>query len=297
VELEVRHLRIVRAIAAIGTTTGAAAEIGVTQSALSQQLLDLEGRLGERLFERTGRRMVPTAFGGQFLDRARGALDEMAHMRAWLLERRHEASAPLRINTDNALTLRWLPRVLARFRELHPNVPLRILRSTDPMRDLAAGRLDLAITYPQVPVDSSIEVLPLFDDELVAVLPREHRLARRRLLTATDLNGENFLYHMELETSVLHRRYLQPAGVQLASVVVIENPEAIIELVRAGLGISLLPRASVAREIDEGAVVAVRVSPSRRGYRIGWSAAVRRVRESPWVDQIVALLRGAGDAG
>src|SRR5262249_58149681 len=75
-------------VAAAGTATSAAAEIGITQSALSQQLLDLAQRLAERLFERTGRRMVPTAFGAQFLERPRPPLDEMAQLRAWLLERR-----------------------------------------------------------------------------------------------------------------------------------------------------------------------------------------------------------------
>lgn len=95
---------------------------------------------------------------------------------------------------------------------------------------------------------------------------------------------------------MLYRRFLAPAGVRPASITVIENPEAIVELVRAGLGISLLPRSSIARDAEVGAVVARPLLRRRGGYRIGWSAAVRRRRDAPWVDEILALLRGRFDA-
>jgi LysR family transcriptional regulator, regulator for metE and metH len=294
VHLELRHLRIVRSIATVGTSTAAAAEIGVTQSALSQQLLDLEDRLGAKLFERTARRMVPTAFGERFLAKARLVLDEAARMEAWLAERHAPTSPPLRISTDNVLTLRWLPGVLARFRDLHAGVPVRMLRTSKPMVDLAAGRLDIAVTFPQTPSQSGVEMIQLFDDEMVAVLPPGHPLTQKRVVTAKDLSGQDFFYHMEIERSVLYRVALEPAGVRFASQTVIDQPEAIIEMVRAGLGVSLLPRASVRRESDVGAVVVRPVSAKRGGYRIAWSAAVRRERGSPWVDEMLRLIRERG---
>ncbi len=292
-ELELRHLRMTRAIAEVGTTTGAAGAVGVTQSALSQQLLDLEARLGQRIFDRTGRRMVPTAFGQRFLERGRLVLDEAARMESWLAGRKLGHAVPLRISTDNVLSLRWLPRVLARFRVLHPEVGVRLLRTGDPLRELAAHRLDLAITFPQRPPNATIEMIPLFEDEMVAVLPRDHALARKRFLVPEDLNGQDLLYHMDLRSSVLYRRFLEPRGVRLASTTVVEYPEAILELVRAGLGISLLPRASVASTRDLGTVAIRRVGPARGGYRIAWSAAVHRKRDSPWVDEAVRLVRAA----
>jgi LysR family transcriptional regulator for metE and metH len=291
-DFELRHLRLALAIAELGTTTAAAGEIGVTQSALSQQLLDLEARLGERLFDRTARRMVPTTFGERFLDKARGVLDEAARMDAWLAGRKlGETAAPLRISADNLLSLGWLPRVLARFRELHPDVGLRMLRSPQPLRDLVARRLDLAITFPQPSPNLAVELVPLFEDEMVAVLPQGHALAPKRFLAAEDLSGEHLFYHMDLRSSVLYRRFLEPRGVRLGSSTVIEYPEAIIELVRAGLGISLLPRSSLG---TERALVARPLSPKRGGFRIAWSAAFHRDRESPWVDEAVRLIRTVG---
>jgi DNA-binding transcriptional LysR family regulator len=290
-EVELRHLRMARAIAEVGTTTGAAGEIGVTQSALSQQLLDLEQRLGEPLFARTARRMVPTAFGERFLEKARLVLDEAARMDAWLAGRTLGETIPFRVSTDNLLTLRWLPQVLARFRQLHPDVGLRILRTPDPLRELMAGRLDLAITFPQEPPHAAIEMTSLFDDEMVAVLPPTHPLVRKRFLTPGDLSGQDLLYHMDLRRSTLYRRYLEPHGVRLASTTIIEYPDAILELVGAGLGISLLPRASVMGARAATAVVTRPVSARRGGYRIAWSAAFHRDRRSPWVDEAIRLIR------
>jgi LysR family transcriptional regulator for metE and metH len=295
-DVELRHLRMVRTIARVGTTTGAADEIGVTQSALSQQLLDLESRLGERLFVRTGRRMVPTAFGEAFLERTQAVLDESGRLQGWLAGRKLGERACLRLSSDNILSLRWLPRVLGRFRELHPGVGLRILRTGNPMRELVAGRLDLAITYPQEPPHPRITMVPLLEDEMVAVLPPGHPLARKRFLAADDLAGQDFFYHMDVRGSALFRRFLEPRGVRLGSTTVIEYPEAILELVRAGLGLSLLPRASVADEHGPGAVVIRSLSARRGGYRIAWSAAFHRDRGSPWIDEAVRLIRATGTA-
>ncbi len=291
VQLELRHLRMVRTIATSGTTTAAAREIGVTQSALSQQLLDLEERLGERLFERTARRMVPTPFGDRFLERGESVLDQAARMDTWLTERMLGDAAPLRISTDNALSLRWLPQVLGRFRELHPSVSLRIMRSPNPLLELIARRLDMAITFPQDSPHPSIEMLPLFEDEMVAVLPPAHALVAKPFLRAEDLEGQDLLYHMELPTSALYRRFLEPSGIHVGSVTVIEHPDAIVALIRAGLGLSVMPRAAVATEAEAGTVVIRSVGAQRGGYRIGWSAAVHRDRSAPWVDEAVRLIR------
>ena len=288
---ELRHLRMARAIAEVGTTTAAAGEIGVTQSALSQQLLDLEQRLGEPLFTRTARRMVSTAFGERFLEKARVVLDEAARMDAWLVGRKLGETVPFRVSTDNLLSLRWLPRVLARFRELHPDVGVRILRTPDPLRELVAGRLDLAITFPQDPPHAAIELTPLFDDEMVAVLPAGHPLAHKRVLSPADLTGQDLLYHVDLRRSTLYRRYLEPHGVRLASTTIIEYPDAILELVGAGLGLALLPRASVTGHRAAARVVTRPVSARRGGYRIRWSAAFNRERRSPWVDEAIRLVR------
>src|SRR5262245_27787928 len=226
---------MVRTIAEVGTTTAAAGETGVTQSALSQQLLELEARLGERLFDRTPRRMVPTPFGERFLERAGVVLDEAARLEGWLSGRKLGSMGPFRISTDNAFSLRWLPAVLARFRELHPDVGIRILRTTDPLRELVAGRLDLAITFPRRSPHPAIVLTPLLEDEMVAVLSPGHPLARKRFLVAEDLKGQDLLYHMDLRSSALYRRFLEPRGVRLASATVIEYPEAIPALVAVGL--------------------------------------------------------------
>src|ERR687897_2317020 len=77
-EIEIRHLKLVRAVAAAGTLTGAGAVLHLTQSALSHQLRDIESRLGTPLFLRVGKRMVPTAAGERLVRSAQDILEALA---------------------------------------------------------------------------------------------------------------------------------------------------------------------------------------------------------------------------
>lgn len=235
--------------------------------------------------------MVPTAFGEHFLERAEPLLTESARLHSWLTGRKLGAVQTLHIATDSVLSLRWLPEVLARFRERYPEVALRFSRHKSPLEEISAGHLDAAITFPQPAPNRRIEMLPLFEDEMVAVLPDSHPLTHKKFVEAIDLHGADFIYHMDIRSSVLYKRYLSPRHVKLGSITVIEQPQTIVELVRTGLGISFLPRKAVQ---DETGVTLRRLTRNTRGFRIGWSAAVRKQRETPWVDELVRLIRAEG---
>src|SRR5215831_2966007 len=101
--IELRHLRLVKAIARHGTMTRAAGVLALTQSALSQQLLELEARLGVRLFLRTGRRMVATEAGEGLLVHGDRILCEVAALDTWLDSLQDGEAGTLRVSTDNIL--------------------------------------------------------------------------------------------------------------------------------------------------------------------------------------------------
>src|SRR5262245_34154303 len=120
--LEVRHLRLVEAIADEGSLTRAGLRLHLTQSALSHQLRDAEERLGVRLFDRVGRRLRLSAGGERLLSTARQVLAELART-----EREIQASAPgrralMRLTTQCNTVYHWLPPRLRRFERAHPNV-------------------------------------------------------------------------------------------------------------------------------------------------------------------------------
>jgi LysR family transcriptional regulator, regulator for metE and metH len=145
--LELRHLRLVKAIARHGTMTRAAGELALTQSALSQQLLELEARLGVQLFLRTGRRMVATEAGEGLLIHGERILGEVAALDTWLDSLQHGEVGTLRVSTDSILSLRWLPGAMQRLRARYPRVSVQIGRHGDLLAELADGKLDIGITF------------------------------------------------------------------------------------------------------------------------------------------------------
>src|SRR5215211_1285163 len=178
--VEVRHLRLVAAIASRGSLTSAAELLGLTQPALSHQLRELETKLRTPLFMRTARRMVPTPAGEQLTQLAESILAEVDGFERQIADGEFaEARGTIRLATECYTAYHWLPAVLRAFRDRWPGVDLRIApeHTSSPTSALREGVLDLAIVHRAVS-DKRIRLDPLFDDELVVVMAPDHRLAR-----------------------------------------------------------------------------------------------------------------------
>src|ERR687889_415144 len=245
-KLETRHLRLVVAIADYGSLTRAGNQLHLTQSALSHQLTDLESQLGVRRFERLGRRMEPTAAGERLIARARVAVQQLREMEHEVKQIASGREAVLRIATECYTCYHWLPPVLKAFGERFPKVELQIVPSATarPIRALLAGKIDICIVL-QLPRDRRVEGVPLFDDELVAVMAPTHPLASRAYLEASDFADEHLLTYSPPEESHLFQHLLTPAGVMPRQVSLIQLTEAMFELAKAGMGICALARWAV----------------------------------------------------
>src|SRR4051794_40649092 len=125
--LEIKHLRLVQAIAAEGTVTRAAGRLHLSQSAVSHQLVDLERDLSTRLFDRIGKRMIPTRAGSRVLASAERLLDELTSLERDLTEDGREARIPLRVTASCYTSYEWLPAALVHFAEAHPRVDITIV--------------------------------------------------------------------------------------------------------------------------------------------------------------------------
>ena len=279
--LETRHLRLAAAVAEHGSLTRAGRELHLTQSALSHQLLDLEGRLRVTLFHRMGKRMVPTVAGLRLVDAARQTLPTLLAAEEELLRLASGRDAVLRLSTECYTCYHWLPRVLDRFRRRHPRVEVQIVpeATREPIAALLAGRIDLGIGST-TDRDERLDYHPLFQDELVAVMAPGHRLATRQHLRAEDFVEEHLImYAIAERESTLFREVLVPAGVRPAKVSSVQLTEAIVELVKAGVGVVALARWAVAPHLEAGTLRAVPIT--RRGFRRDWYAAIVRQKTPP----------------
>jgi LysR family transcriptional regulator for metE and metH len=279
--LEVKHLQLVEAVAAYGSLTNAGKHLHLTQSALSHQLVELERRLGTPLFHRVGRRLVPTLAGDRLLRSATRTLNTLRRTENSLKRIAAGREAVLRFSTACYTTYHWLAPLLEEFARRCPKVDVQVVAEATrrPIEALLAGKIDVGIVTDLGP-DDRLQVVPLFDDEIVLIMPPRHRFASRPYVTAQDIGEEHLLVYTEPRAdNSIFRRVLDPAGVVPRRVSAIQLTEAIVEMVKAGLGVAALARWAVAPHVRAGSLVAVPVTPN--GLHRKWQAATLRQQTPP----------------
>lgn len=277
--LETRHLRMVAAVAELGTLTKAGERVFLTQSALSHQLLELEARLGTPLFHRLGKRMVPTPAGLRVLEAARTALPSLEAAEEAVRLIASGRAVVLRLSTECYTCYHWLPAVLRAYNAEFPNVEVQIVAEATyrTVPSLLEGRIDLGIVHDDVS-DDRLTTLELFEDEMLAVVPPGHPWADYDSVEAEDFRDQHLLvYTLPLPTTFVYNHLLEPAGVTPKQASQIQLTEAIIEMVKGGHGVAVLARWTVAPHLEAGTLRGVRITGG--GLFRRWRAAI--VRQDP----------------
>ncbi len=289
-DLEVRHLRLVSAVAELGSLTRAGDRLHLTQSALSHQLRDIESRLGAALFLRVGKRLVLTPAGERLLATARDVLDRLDRTEQDIHQMGKARAGMLRLTTECYTCYHWLPPLLVRYRQRFPQVEVRIdVGATGrPLDMLLAGKLDLAIMSTPVR-DRRLVSRPVFDDELVVVAARDHRFAKQTHVRLSDLRDETLYVYPPKEESRVLQEVLVPSGHVPARVEEVMLTESIAELVKAGLGVSVLARWAVQPLVDAGSLV---IRPlTARGLRRQWRAVMLKdLAGADYIGEFIELL-------
>jgi len=289
-DLEVRHLRLVSAVAELGSLTRAGDRLHLTQSALSHQLRDIESRLGAALFLRVGKRLVLTPAGERLLATARDVLDRLDRTEQDIHQMGKARAGMLRLTTECYTCYHWLPPLLVRYRKRFPQVEVRIdvAATGRPLDMLLAGKLDLAIMSSPVR-DRRLVSRPVFDDELVVVAARDHRFAKQTHVRLSDLRDETLYVYPPKEESRVLQEVLVPSGHVPARVEEVMLTESIAELVKAGLGVSVLARWAVQPLVDAGSIVSRPLTA--RGLRREWRAVMPKdLAGADYIGEFIELL-------
>ena len=290
VKLEIRHLRLLDAVAHEGSVTAAARRLHTSQSALSHQLRDAEERLDTRLFLRLGKKMVLTPAGDQLLQAARKALEELGRAEERICNFNGESGGLIRLATECYTCYHWLPALLKRFHKKFAKVEVSIDpdATRNPVGALFGGKLDVAILSCP-PRDRHLQLTPICEDELVVTMAPDHKLTERQFVRPRDLEGETVIIYPPRAESTLLQKYMVPAGVQPKDVLEIPLTEAMIEMVASSLGVALLARWAAAPHVKTGRLAAR--SLTAKGVRRTWYAAtLRNQPSSPYLEIFIEML-------
>jgi DNA-binding transcriptional LysR family regulator len=244
-DIELRHLRYFVAVAEELHFGRAANRLHLAQPPLSQQIRKLEEILGHALFTRTSRAVKLTSVGETLLDRARRTLQNVQED---LDEARSVGRGEvgfLRVGFISSSMLTPLPAMLGQYRREFPNVNLQLHESytSQVTQSLLNGTLDAGFLRDGDPSEA-LDIETLFTEPFVAVLPADHPLANRSVISAGALRNEPFVFFAptagklayEKPMSLCEAHGFRPRVVQ-------EAPQwlTIMRLVGAGLGVSIAP--------------------------------------------------------
>ncbi|GGM90762.1 transcriptional regulator [Dyadobacter beijingensis] len=295
--LTLQHLYIIEKITSEGSVTRAAEKLNLTQSALSHQIRDLEAASGVKLFNRIGKKLVLNDAGQRVVASSQKVLPVIRELEAELKEMREGRKQTIRISTECYTCYHWLPRMLTGFQGDYPGIDIQIVAEATrrPMEYLEAGKLELALVYG-TSNNASLHFEPLFEDRMVAVLSDKHPLALRNTpLDFEDVHSETLVaFQIPRESNLLSEDLV--AHLSPKKIIYIPMTEAIVEMVRFGMGITVMAEWAARQYLGAGGLTTL---PFRSdiGTR-HWYACTHKHRSEPLsqlVGRIQKALTGADD--
>jgi DNA-binding transcriptional LysR family regulator len=247
-EVQLQQLAYFVAVADTRHFTRAADQIGVAQPSLSQQVRALERELGAPLLYRTRGNVPLTDAGEALLPVARRMLADADSARRRIREVLNLARGRVRLGATPSLCTGLLPTVLAGFRQEHPGIELIVHEggSRDLQQQLSEGAMDFALVVDaRLGEDPQLATVPLFTEELVVISPLQERspVGDRRQITVAELEGQPLVmfrpgYDLRETTEAACRQEgFSPTFASEGG-----EMDAVLEFVRAGLGLAVVPR-------------------------------------------------------
>jgi LysR family transcriptional regulator for metE and metH len=259
--MEIRHLRLIKAIVEEGSITKAIDKLHLTQSALSHQLKEAEYQLGTKIFLRQNKKLILTKAGEKLYATANEILDKLSDTEKEIKQLIFGEVGEIRISTECYSSYHWLPSVLKQFHLLYPNIELKIVMEAThyPLQKLQENILDIAIISDPIK-DENIKYVELFQDEMMMVVSENHSWVNKKYVVAEDFINEHLLIHsLPMETVTIHQFLLAPAKVTPKKITPLPLTEASIEMVKADMGIMAMAKWALQPYLKNNSIKAIKI--------------------------------------
>ena len=269
--MELWQLEVFTAVAEEKSFSRAGQRVGRTQPAISSAIKLLEGELGEPLFDRMGRSVRLTSAGELLTEYAKRLLSLREEAVLAVGELRGLSRGTLRLGANETTCLYLLPEVLSAFTQAYPQVQVDIHRAiTRSITErVIEGKLDFGIVT--LPIKNSrLEAITIHRDEMALIVGPGHALASRRSVKMNDLETAPFILH-KIGTTTRERlvKHFNDGGVKIKVTMELASIETIKRFVSIGMGISIVPRLCIAKEIEDGSLKALSIRDARFQRRLG----------------------------
>ena len=243
------RLRVFLAVTEAGSFTGAGRALGLSQSAVSRQMIALEETLGASLFHRHARGLVLTEPGEDFHHVVRDMAEKLALARARINEARERPEGPLRITTTVAFGTAWLTARMNNFLALYPDIAVSLVLVDSEELDLSLGQAEVAIRFARQTQPNLVQ-RPLMSIRYHVFASKDYLAAHGTPETPAELNGHALIvYGDEVPAPIAEINWLLEAGVEPGAppgarrepALRVNSVYGIYRAVRSGLGVGALP--------------------------------------------------------
>lgn len=287
--IELRHLKTLVALRDTGSLVEAADRLYLTQSALSHQIKDLEDRLDCTLFIRKTRPPRFTSAGRRLLQLADEVLPMVKSAERDIGRLAGGEAGRLHICIECHSCFQWLVPCIDRYRGNWPEVELDLTGGYNfaPLPALVRGDLDLVITSDPMELPG-VEYVPLFKYEALLAVNKDHPLAAKPYVEPGDLaNQVLIIYPVEHDRLDIFTRFLDPAGVEPATIRTAELTPMMVQLVASGRGVTCLPNWALTEYLENETIVARKLGEN--GLWATLYAAIRDdQRDAPFMEDFLS---------
>ena len=290
IRLGLHHLSVIQSLGATGNVSATALELGLTQSAVSHRMKEAERRMDARLFDRDGHRIALTSSGRRLRAAAVSILGELSMAERDLDHFASGFEEVVRLGAACYASLDWFPDLLAHLADHHPEVSASIIPdiSEDPS-DLVFNNLAEIVLIAGRLVRSGTRCVLLATDELVAVLPSEHRLVSEKTVDPGALVTETYVTHHTLpEAGHEYDLIFRPHKILPRRVICAGRTQAVLNVVRDGQAITILPRATAKLQSRRLGLVLRPLRTERTEIR--WYGLIRRGERDAHVENVLDSL-------
>jgi LysR family carnitine catabolism transcriptional activator len=262
-DVGIKHIRAVNSVATYGSFTAAAADLGMTQSAVSRLVLQLEKQLGVSLFLRSTRNVVLTAPGREFTTSTRRFIDDLNIQVANARALGGQIRGRLIISCQLSITHHVVPEAVLKYRKAHPGVEVHIREGlgSEVHEDVRSGLADFGVGNVAA-LNQEIVADEVVQESCFAVLSSTHRFRGKSVLSLRELKDDEFV---SLPTGAGLRRQIDgvaaAAGITLKHTTVVEQFGTIFDFVAADVGVAIVPASALPRRNPRGVVVKKLMSP------------------------------------
>lgn len=238
--MSIKKYEVLLKVVELGSLTKAAEASGCSQSAVSHILNDLESEFGFSILKRNRGGVYLTENGERILPSIRGILNYQEQLSQTVASIRGLDTGAIRIGTVTSVAVHWLPGILKQFGIEHPGIDFKLYNGDygDVGRWLSEGSIDVG--FLALPTEVNCECIPLMEDRMLAVLPKDHPMAGLPKFPVAKLQDEPFISLLESSDHDT-RRIMNAAGVTPNIRFTTKDDYAIIAMVEQGLGMSIMP--------------------------------------------------------